>query len=108
MSEPTYDDALEWLSQRAGREVYIEIGMADPQLPEAQFFPVKFHTTLGSVEIGEDMGHAGRGVASYRLGQDPMNRLRLDQARVTRVQVHGSAMRVWFHISLYVGVSVSA
>jgi hypothetical protein len=51
------------------------------------------------------MAHESRGVVSYRLGGDPMNRLRLHQARVTRVQVEWVGMRVWFHDSIYVGVS---
>jgi len=108
MPDATYDDAPEWLSQRAGRKVYIEVGMTDPDLADAQFFPVKFHTTLGFVEIGEDMGHESRGVASYPLGGDPTNRLRLDQARVTRVQVDRMGMRMWFHNSIYVAVAATA
>lgn len=63
MAEATFDDALDWLAKRAGQSVCIEVGIRDPSLADASFFPLAMHATLGPIQLGEDRGHGGRGLA---------------------------------------------
>ena len=39
----TFDDAMDWLAEREGKEVYVEVGIADPTLNNDDFFPVAMH-----------------------------------------------------------------
>lgn len=104
MSETTFDDARDWLAAREGKSVYVEIGMDDPTKDDYSYFPLAMHVTLGKVGLGEDQGHE-RGLAWLPFSGGDRNRFFLDPARVTNIKIHGPALKLWFHDSIYVGFS---
>lgn len=104
MAEAAFDEALDWLAARAGKEVYVEVGIRDPTLKDADFYPLAMHVTLGKVGLGEDTGHE-RGLAWLPFSGGDRNRFYLDPARVTHVQIHGPGLRITFHDSIYIGFS---
>lgn len=104
VAEPTFDDALDWIAAREGDSVYIEVGIEDPTLADASFYPIALHATLQKVQLGEDTGHGGRGLAYLPFSEDGNNRLYLDPARITEVKIHG-ALKMVFHDTIYVGIS---
>ncbi len=103
MPAQSFDDALDWLASREGKQVYVEIGMRDPTLPDADFAPLAMHVTLGKFGLGEDTGH-DRGLAWLPFSGGDRNRFYLDPARVTYIQIHG-ALKITFHDALYVAFS---
>jgi hypothetical protein len=47
----SFSDALDWIAMREGDRVYIEIGVTDPTLDDADFYPIKLHATLGTLQV---------------------------------------------------------
>jgi hypothetical protein len=105
MPEPTFSDVVDWLSEREGSSVYIEVGITDPTLDDADFYPLAIHGTLEAPRIGEDTGHEGRGIAYVKLKEGDRNRLYIDQARLTEIVLRPGTLRLTFHDSIYLGIS---
>jgi len=102
---PSFDDALDWIAAREGQSVYVEVGIGDPTLTDAAFFPIALHVTLGKVALGEDTGHDARGLAVLPFSGGECNRLFLDPARATAITLNHAGLRITFHDSIYVGMS---
>lgn len=101
----TFSAALDWVGDRLGRSLYLEVGIKDPSLADASFFPVKQHVVLREIKIGEDIGHEGRVIASIPFGGNN-DRLFIDEARITNVEIDSLAgMRITFHNSIYIGLT---
>src|SRR5262245_48139918 len=105
--ETTFSEVVDWLAKREGRSVYIEMGMRDPALDQPGYLHLlAIHTTLGKVGMGEDDGHGGRGTTVVPLGDGESNRVYLDLARISRLELDRmpGSLRVWLHDdALYVG-----
>lgn len=108
MENPTFSDVVDWLAEREGRSVYIEVGMRDPTLDNADFFPLAMHATLEAPKIGEDTGHDGRGLIYVKLRDGERNRLYIDQARVTKIIVRPGALKLTFHDAMYLAITGSS
>lgn len=108
MDQPSFDDALDWIAAREGESVYLEVGIADPTLPDSSFYPVAQHATLGKVRLGEDVGHDGRGLAVLPFSGGERNRMYLDSERVTGIIVNHAGLKITFHDSIYVAMSGGA
>jgi hypothetical protein len=103
VDDPRFSDVVDWIAEREGKSVYIEVGMNDPTLENAKFYPIAIHATLEAPNIGEDTGHGGRGLVYVKLKDGERNRLYIDQARVTDITIQPDALRVIFHDALYLG-----
>ncbi len=101
---PTFDDVMDWLTEREGQEVYVEVGVEDPTLDNNDYFPVAMHVTLGKVGLGEDAGHQ-RGLAWLPFSGGDRNRIYFDPARVTDITINHAGLKLTFHDSIYVAMS---
>ena len=99
-----FDALVDWLAEREGKSVYIEAGINDPTLPDAHFYPVAVHATLDKLRIGDDIGHH-RGLVVVPLRGGESDRLFIDRERVSQIEGDDSALRVWFHDSMYLAFS---
>jgi hypothetical protein len=97
---PALDELLDWLGKRAGKRVYIEVGMHDPTMENATFHPVNLHTVLHEVVPGTDEGH-DRHVYSLRFGGDN-DRIYLDPETISEVEMHEVGPRVTFHDTFFI------
>ena len=95
---------MDWLAEREGWEVYVEVGVADPTKDNYDYFPVAMHVTLGKVGLGEDEGHQC-GLAWLPFSGGERNRFFLDPARVTNIIINHAGLKITFHDSIYVGMS---
>jgi hypothetical protein len=109
VAEPTFSEVVDWLSEREGKEVYIEVGTKDPTAATlTDYYPVAIHATLGNPQIGENADHEHRGIIYLPLvGMPERSRLYIDSAAVTEIKFHGDALRIVFHDSIYLGFSGS-
>jgi hypothetical protein len=64
MRETMFSDALDWLGEREGSSVYIEVGRSDPTLD----MPTSIRSRIGKVRLEEDAGHEDRGIAVVPAG----------------------------------------
>jgi hypothetical protein len=95
MPEAAFKDVFDWLADRNGERVYIEVGRPDPQAEEqADFAVIGLHTTLGKVQTVEDKTH-GRRALRVLVADDGQGGIEIDEARVERATIHGSAVKVW-------------
>jgi hypothetical protein len=104
--EPTFTDVIDWLADRQGRSVYVEVGMPDPTMDSNDAIVLAVHVELDSVRDGVDVSHE-RGIVYLPLAgiDSDRNRIYIDRARVTEIQVNPGALRVFFHDSFYVAFS---
>ena len=104
MAELTFDDAIEWLSGKEGKSVYVEVGTKDPTIEaDAVTAPLAMHVTLGSVEPASETDK-NRLMVVIALPELKYSRIYLDPAAVTKV-AGPPGIRLWFHGSFYVGFS---
>lgn len=105
MGDATFNDLFDWLADREGERVYVEVGTTDPESEHsADAYLLALHAQLGRIEDATDMDR-GRDVVLVRLLGGERDRLYFDPKRITRVQLHGGAAKVWFHDAFYVGLS---
>lgn len=105
--EWTFAMVVDWLADREGRSVYVEVGMRDPTLDSSDFFPIAQHLTLGKAQIGEDAGHE-RGIVylPFDVNREDPNRLYIDQARITTIQWSAHGGKLYFHDGpMYLGIT---
>lgn len=108
----TFTDVVDFLSDREGGEVYVEIGTRDVENPvqPADAFILKLHGhRLGKVEDAADEG-GERKAPMIRLdpidGGENETRLYINPRQVTKVEgVRGQGLKVWLDDSVYVGLT---
>lgn len=109
----TFTDVVDFLSDREGGEVYVEIGTRDVENPQqpADAFILKLHRhRLGKVEDATDEG-GERGAPMIRL--EPVDatgenetRLFINPGQVTKVEgVRGQGLKVWLDDTVYIGLT---
>lgn len=99
MSKHEYSDVINWLADREGVTVYMEFGGPNPELnPETdQRYPLAIHTKLGKIDIGVNADHDNRGIVYLRLPElGDRSRIYIDKEWVSRVEIDGTVLRVWF------------
>jgi hypothetical protein len=89
-----FDALLDFLAEHAGRAVRVEVGIREGMDPLTDYPPAVLCGQLGSIGLGEDIGH-GRIVASLPIGAD-RSRIRLDKARFRWGKVHGTTVKANF------------
>lgn len=105
VADVTFNDLFDWLADREGERVYVEVGTTDPESKQpADAYLLALHTQLGRIETATDMDR-GRDVVLVRLFGGERDRLYFDPQRITRVEIHGGAAKVWFHDAFYVALS---
>lgn len=101
MSDSDFDAALDWIEERLGRQIYLEAGVDDPTKDHNFFHPVSLHITPTEVRLGEDLDHELRGIAVVTLeGPSGRDRLYLDPARVTSINLNHAGLQITFHDSI--------
>lgn len=104
MAEMSFDDAIEWLSSREGKSVYVEVGTKDPTFElDSVTAPLAMHVTLGRVEPASETDK-DRLMVVIALPELQHSRIYLDPAAVTKV-AGPPGMGLWFHDAFYVGFS---
>lgn len=106
MTEPTYRDVIDWLSDREGEQVYMEVGQPDPTKDSTDIIVVAQHVSLGKTQIGENLDHEGRGIAYVPFEGQDRNRFYIDPEHITAIR--GGAhlgIKVVFHDGMYVAFS---
>jgi hypothetical protein len=103
MADATFDQVFDWLADRRGQQVFIEVGRKDPRNQNADFAVLGLHATLGAVRRVEDREH-GTGVVRILIGDDERSGIEIDPACFQRAQIHLGALKVWQH-DIYVGVA---
>lgn len=97
MAEMSFDDAIEWLSGKAGESVYVEIGTKDPTVEiDAVTAPLAMHVTLAGIESASETSK-DRLMVLIRLPELTESRFYLDPASVTKVEGVPGTFRLWFH-----------
>lgn len=104
-TEATFDQLLEWLQSRSGKRVYLEVGTTatDTEM-EAEAFPVALWVTIEGIESATNIDLPDRMGVMVRLGEE-RNRLHLEPERITRIERHIDAWKVWYLDRFYVGLS---
>lgn len=110
----TFTDVVDFLSDREGGKVYVEIGTRDleNQQQPADAFILKLHGhRLGKVEDASDEG-GERKAPMIRLepigSEDSENETRLfiNPGQVTKVEgVRGQGLKVWLDDTVYIGLT---
>jgi hypothetical protein len=106
MPDATFTDVFDWLVDRRGQRVFIEVGRTDPQAEQrADFVVLGLYTTLGEVQTVEDTVHARRALkVVLGLGDDHEGGIELDEVRVQQAKIHGGGLKVWQE-DIYIGVA---
>jgi hypothetical protein len=112
----TFTDVVDFLSDREGGKVYVEIGTRDVenQQQPADAFILKLHGhRLGKVEDATDES-GERSAPMIRLepidtsgstDDDNETRLFINPGQVTRIEgVRGQGLKVWLDDTLYIGL----
>jgi hypothetical protein len=104
MPDATFREVFDWLADRAGQRVYIEVGRSDPRndVP-ADFAVLGVQATLGAVRTAQDRLQ-GRGVLRVLIADDERSGIEIDEGRMERAKIHGAGVKVW-QDDIYVGVS---
>jgi hypothetical protein len=104
--ELTFTDVVDWLADRQGRGVYVEVGMRDPTMDHNDAIVLAAHVQLGNIGDGIDVSHE-RGIVYLPLAgiDSDRNRVYLDRQRITEIQIDGPALRLFFHDSFYIAFS---
>jgi hypothetical protein len=102
--DPTYNDVIDCLSEREGKQVYVEIGLHDPTQDSTDIIVAMQHeVTLGKPQIGENLDHEGRGVTYLPFAGHERNRFFIDPAHISAIRRGGPGFKIWFHDSTYIG-----
>lgn len=105
MPDMSFDEAVEWLSAKAGESVAVEIGSKDPTTDiDAMNIPLVMHVTLGGIESASETDK-DRLMVLIRLPELQRSRFYLNPATVTKVEGVPGTFRLWFHDAFYVGFS---
>ncbi len=104
----TFDDVLDWLGQRVGSSVYLEVGVHDPTIVDRDYsyFPVALHVVIGRWSLGEH-DYDGHGIVYLPVEGHERSRLFLDPERVTKLTVRTDVVKIEFLDSIYVSMSGS-
>jgi hypothetical protein len=104
VADATFQEVFDWLADRKGERVVIEVGRRDPRAQQLADFPVpRLHTTLGAIRRVEDRKH-GTGVVRVPIGDNELSGIEVDPARFQLGQIHGGALKVWQH-DIYIAVA---
>jgi hypothetical protein len=98
------DEAIEWLSSKKGKSVYVEVGTKDPTFADSVTAPLAMHVTLGGVEPASETDK-DRLMVVIALPELKSSRIYLDPAAVTKVEIWGGTLGLWFHNAFYIGFS---
>ena len=105
MSEATFDDLLQWLQEREGESVYLEVGTDAPDAEHlADAFPVAMHVTIEGIQPATNLDLPDRMAVVVKLGGGERNRLYLEPERITKIVIHGAA-KIWYLGKFYVALS---
>jgi hypothetical protein len=104
LAEMDFDEAIEWLSSKEGKSVYIEVGTKDPTYADSVTAPLAMHVKLGGVEPASETDK-DRLMVVIALPELQRSRIYLDPAAVTKVEAWLGNLRLWFHDAFYVGFS---
>jgi hypothetical protein len=87
MSEIDVGPLMDWLAERVGKRLYVEIGVKDPNAPHhGDVFVAKLHTTLAEVGPATDeLGMRGDGIAL--TFEDREDRVFITPAMLSDLQV---------------------
>jgi len=89
-----FDSLFDWLADRAGQRVTIELGVDEGAEERPQLlFPLSIHATLGKPERKEGVGP---GLTVYLRDVDDRDRLWIDRQRILRLKfMSPDVVRVW-------------
>ncbi len=99
MAEVTFRETLDWVAERKGQRVVVEIGCKDPRTDDADFAVLQVHATLGALYIVDDREH-GTGVTRIPfedVDAIEIGGLELDQACFRGAKIHLGLLKVWQH-----------
>lgn len=81
----------------------MEVGIDDPTLEDAVFYPVAQHIEPLRIKLGEDTGHDNRGLAVVPFrGVSGRDRLYIDRERITKIILNHAGLRIYFHESIFI------
>ena len=103
-----FDPVLDWLGERVGRTVYLEVGVRDHTILDRDysFFPVALRVVLGQWSLGEHE-YDGHGIVYVPVEGHKRSRLFLDPERVTDLKVEPTVgtLQIEFLGSIYVSMA---
>ena len=101
--DPTYNDVIDWLSEREAKQVYVEIGLHDPT-QAAPTLSSPCSTTLRSASRRSARTWTTRGAGSPTCrSRAERNRFFIDPAHISAIRGGGPGFKIWFHDSTYIG-----
>ena len=102
--DPTCNDVIDWLSEREGKQVYVEIGLHDPPQDSTDIIVAMQHdVALGKPQIGENLDHEGCGVTYLPFAGHERNRFFIDPTHISAIRAGGPGFKIWFHDATYIG-----
>lgn len=105
MAEATFDEFLEWLQERVGSRVYLEVGTKAPDLEfQADAFPVALHVVIKGIQPATNTDRPEKMSVMVDL-EGEGNRLYLEPDRITEINIHGPAVKLRYLDRFYVALS---
>lgn len=105
MGEATFDELLQWIQDREGRSVYLEVGTDAPDNEYAtSALPLAMHVTVEGIQPATNLEVPDRMAVMVKLGHGNRNRLYLEPERITKILIHGG-VKIWYLGKFYVGLS---
>ena len=96
----------ERLQAQKGKSVYLEVGTKAPDLEEsADAFTVAMHVTIEGIEPATNRDVPENLAVMVQLSGGRHNRIYLEPSRISRIVIHGGAVKVWFFDRYYVALS---
>src|SRR4051812_12018040 len=104
-----FDELLQWLQDRDGESVYLELGTQAPDTEHGADAPgLALHVMLEGIHPATNEDLPDQMAVMVKLGSGERNRLYLEPSRITEIRIASDTAKVVVLGSFYVGFAGSA